>query len=66
MGPVDRDELVGRGEATIGFDVDVGRSNSLSMERPVAKCSSEHAAALRQCINNGCVGQALLQRCLIN
>ncbi len=46
MGPVDRDELVGRGEATIGFDVDVGRSNSLSMERPVAKCSSEHAAAL--------------------
>ena len=47
MGPEDRDELVGRGEATIGFGVDVGRSNSLSMERPVAKCSSEHAAALR-------------------
>ena len=46
MGPEDRDELVGRGEATIGFGVDVGRSNSLSMEHPVAKCSSEHTAAL--------------------
>ena len=62
----DRDKLVGRGEATIGFGVDVGRSISLSKNHPVAKCSSECAAALcSQCINNVCVGQVLLQRCLI-